>query len=103
MAQRDSEVAPLAEVSVCDSLDQVFIVANPAIACSTIWVILSFTTLPHEPLSSPCVGRASFRIEVYCVAIYLTSSYPYDSGIVVCCRKRHGERTTQSCFVCSKI
>jgi hypothetical protein len=53
IAARDSAVVPLAVVSVWELVVHVFTTDSPAIACSTIEVILSFTTSPHVPLSSP--------------------------------------------------
>src|SRR5210317_1657241 len=73
IAQRDSEVVPSAVVKVCALAVHESIVALPAIACSTISVILSFTTSPQVPLNSPWTGRASLRIVVYCVVMFLPS------------------------------
>ena len=73
MAQRDSDVVPSAEVSVWELVVHVLIVARPATACSTIDVILSLTTVPHVPLSSPVTGRASLSIGVYPVVMW----FPY--------------------------
>ena len=54
---------------VAELVLQVAIVFRPAIASSTIEVTCSLTAVPHVPLNSPCVGRASFNMDVYCVAI----------------------------------
>ena len=73
IAQRDSAVVPFAVVSVWALVVQVVMFARPAIACSTIDVMLSLTTAPHVPDNSPVVGNASLRIDVYWVAMnYLT-------------------------------
>ena len=48
-----SAVVPLAVDNVAELLLQVFIVLKPAMASSTILVMLSFTTLPQLPLNSP--------------------------------------------------
>ena len=69
IAQRDSEVVPLAEVSVWELVVQVLIVERPAIASSIIEVMLSFTVSPHVPESSPVTGSANFNVAVYCVVI----------------------------------
>ena len=49
----DSAVVPFAVDNVAELPLHVFIVFNPAMASSTIEVMLLFTTSPQDPLSSP--------------------------------------------------
>ena len=69
IAERDSAVVPLAVESVAELPDQVLMTLRPAIASSSMEVILSFTTGPQDPSSSPAVGLAILRRVVYVVAI----------------------------------
>ena len=73
-AHRDSEVVPLAVVSVWLAPAHVLIAALPTIASSTIEVILLLTVLPHVPLSSPVAGNASFKTAVYSVVMRASNS-----------------------------
>ena len=79
MAQRDSEVVPLAVVRVWELVVHVLIVASPATACSTIDVILLLTTSPHVPSSSPVTGNANLSIGVYAVVMWFP--YVFDRAV----------------------
>jgi hypothetical protein len=70
IAARDSEVEPSAVDNVAELVLQVSIVFRPATASSTIEVTWLFSVSPQVPVSSPCVGNASFKDVVYAVAIY---------------------------------
>ena len=72
IAQRDSAVVPSAVVRVWALVVHVLIVASPAMACSTIEVMLSLTTSPQVPASWPDIGRANFSVGVNAVIIFLT-------------------------------